>query len=330
MDPHRGAMTAAVLVALAAIVGCSTPPAEPPRRTSWAHTEVERRIAIGDVSKLSPPLQRAFDPIDHVPMLPPEPTDWLAMFDESAQTFDAHRTGGFPALDATRRVLYIQPLGDLAPEMPSLDTLADIVHAYYDLEVRVLPVVPLDDVPAQRRGLDRRGGPAQIFSQDVFRWLVPRVPADAQAVIAVTMMDVYPHDNMWFLFGHASFTDRVAIASFARFDPAFYNSEARQTIWRERVLARTAFLVIHELGHTFGLSHCTYYECPFAGINSHRELDRRPLHACPVCLRKLHGALGFDPAAREDTLANVLGAAGLTDEAAWSTRRAAWIRTGAR
>jgi hypothetical protein len=38
----------------------------------------------------------------------------------------------------------------------------------------------------------------------------------------------------------------------------------------------------------------------------------------------------FDPASRERQLANVLRELGLHDEAAWSERRARWIRDGTR
>ena len=80
----------------------------------------------------------------------------------------------------------------------------------------------------------------------------------------------------------------------------------------------------------FGLTHCTYWRCVVAGSNSQEETDRSPLHACPVCLRKLYWAIQFDPAAREDALASEFAALGITDEAAWSTARAAWIRNGVR
>jgi archaemetzincin len=327
MDPDRTPMKLALV--LLAIVACSSSSDTPPRKTSWAHTEFERRVAIGHTSALSAELQRAFDPIDHTPMQQPEFLDWLEVHVEPGQTFDEHRVGRFPAPDNQRRVIYIQPVGEMGTEIPPLEKLASVVQAFYGLEVRVLPVVAQGDVPAKRRGRDRWGHPAQIFAPDVFQWLVPRLADDAQAVVAVTMLDVYPRDDVWFLFGQASLTERVAVVSFARFDPAFYG-EGRQAVWRERLFARTAFILIHEIGHTFGLSHCTFYECPFAGVNSHREIDRRPLHACPVCLRKLHAALAFDPAVREDQLADMFESLGFTDEAAWSKRRATWIRTGAR
>ena len=50
----------------------------------------------------------------------------------------------------------------------------------------------------------------------------------------------------------------------------------------------------------------------------------------PVCLRKLHSSIEFDPAKREDDLAKVLRELGIEDEAAWSERRATWIRDGKR
>lgn len=62
---------------IVALVACSSDPPEPPRKTPWVHTEAERRAAIGDVSTLSPELQRAFDPRGFEPMQPPSGIDWL-------------------------------------------------------------------------------------------------------------------------------------------------------------------------------------------------------------------------------------------------------------
>jgi hypothetical protein len=46
--------------------------------------------------------------------------------------------------------------------------------------------------------------------------------------------------------------------------------------------------------------------------------------------RKLHWAIKFDPAAREDALASVFTELEIKDEAAWSMARATWIRGGVR
>ena len=80
----------------------------------------------------------------------------------------------------------------------------------------------------------------------------------------------------------------------------------------------------------FGLTHCVHWTCVVAGSNHQDEADSRPLHPCPVCLRKLHSSIDFDPAAREEQLAITLRELGIEDEAAWAERRARWIRTGTR
>lgn len=320
------------VAALVLVGACSEreapPPAETPK-TSWKHTEAERRAAIGDLSALSPELQRAFDPIDHEPMQPPKANDWLDIHDEHGQTFDEYRHGTMTVPGETRRVLYVVQLGELSFDAPKLETILPLVHAYYGLEVRTLPKVPLDEVVAKRRGVDPFGRPAQLFTPDLFTWLRPRLPADAHALIGVTMMDIYPSEDMWMLFGQASLTDRVGVVSFARFDPAFYGTN-RKPNWQKVMFRRAAFTLIHEIGHTFGFSHCTHFECAYAGINSTVEMDRRPLRPCPICAHKLYSALGFDPASREESLAETFTAAGFDDEAAWATKRAKWIRTGER
>ena len=51
------------------------------------------------------------------------------------------------------------------------------------------------------------------------------------------------------------------------------------------------------------------------------ESDRRPLHLCPVCLRKLQWSIGFDVLERYNALERVNRAAGFIDEADWLSRR---------
>jgi archaemetzincin len=300
------------------------PAPEPP-----APTIEERVVAIGDTSDLSPELQRAFDPAgDFVPMPKPGPNDWLAEHPEQPQSYrdwldaDTHVAAG------PRRVIYLLPIGDFPATAPSIETLRSIVHAFFTLEVRMLPAVTVAAVGAKTRinsGTHKR----QLLAPDVLKWLAQRVPEDAFGVVAMTMVDLYPQESWNFVFGMASLTARVGVQSFARQDPAFFG-EKRDAGWQQLALRRATWTMVHETCHMFGLTHCVYWQCIVAGSNHQAEADSRPLHPCPVCLRKLHAAIEFDPAARETELAKVYGTVGFTDEADWSTRRARWIRDGMR
>lgn len=247
---------------------------------------------------------------------------------EPAQSFDAYVASVANVPTDARKVIYLLPLGTFPDHAPSIDALAKVVRAYFTLEVRVLPAVPLADVRAKTRiheGTRKR----QLLAPEVLAWLVPRVPADAYALMAVTMEDLYPEPDWNFVFGMASLEKRVGVQSFARQDPAFFG-EPRTPEARPLALRRATWTVVHEIAHMFGLAHCTYWRCAIAGANHQEEADRSPLHACPVCTHKLWWAIRFDPAAREAELAKVLGELGITDEAEWSTRRARWIRDGTR
>jgi archaemetzincin len=305
-----------------------TPTREPPEPP--APSAVEPRVeAIGDTSDLSPELQRAFDPSgDFTPMPKPGPNDWLAEHPEKPQSYrdwlgqDTHVAAG------NRRVIYLLPIGDFPASAPPIETLRKIVHAFFTLEVRTLPAVTVDAVGAKTR-INANTQKRQLLAPDVLTWLAKRVPEDAFGVVGITMIDLYPQESWNIVFGMASLSARVGVQSFARQDPAFFG-EPRDAGWQQLALRRATWTMVHETCHMFGLTHCVYWQCIVEGSNHQAEADSRPLHPCPVCLRKLHAAINFDPGARETELANVYRAVGFTDEAEWSTRRARWITTGTR
>lgn len=85
-------------------------------------------------------------------------------------------------------------------------------------------------------------------------------------------------------------------------------------------------VLTHETGHIFGLAYCIYFSCVMNGSNHLQESDRRPLHLCPVCLRKLQSSVGFDGAQRYEQLAQFDKQAGFEDEAEWLTRGVERVR----
>jgi archaemetzincin len=331
---YRTVLLAALLIACRSDAerGSGQPPAPPlvpsDARTMDASPPPPPRVAaIGNTADLSPALRRAFDPATHfTPMERPRPGDWLAEHRETPQPFDDYIASSPNLPNGQRRVIYLLPIGDFPSGTPSMDSLAELVKAFFTLEVRLLPRVSAADVKARTRIHDVTHK-RQLLAPDVLKWLVRRLPEDAYALMALTMDDLYPEDSWNFVFGMAALRERVGVQSFARYDAAFFG-DPRPAGWQKLLLRRSISTLVHEISHMFGLSHCVYWECVIAGSNNQAEADRRPLHPCPVCLRKLHFALDFDPAEREAALAATLKKLGLDDEAAWSEHRAAWIRDG--
>src|SRR5262249_31133159 len=151
--------------------------------------------------------------------------------------------------------------------------------------------VPLKDIPDRAKRTHPTWGGEQILAPYVLDDLLkPKRPDDALAYVAFTASDLWPGEGWNFVFGQASLSERTGVWSIHRFDDPAASKEAFQ-----RCLIRTLGTASHETGHILTMQHCTVYECSMNGSNSLAESDRKPLHVCPVCLRKLCWNLRLEP-----------------------------------
>ncbi|WP_395753485.1 archaemetzincin [Prosthecobacter sp.] len=287
-----------------------------------------RQEAVGDLTKLSALERAAFedDATLFEPIRKAKPMDWLAQHKEPGQTVEEYRVA-LSALKPTpqQKALCVLPLGEFqAGNAPSLEKLREYCTAFFGMETRILEPVALDKVPAKRR-TNKNTQKLQLLTTDILTWLPSRKPRDAYALIAVTMEDLYPDEEWNFVFGQAMLQGGAGVFSFARYDPAFYG-EAGNDQTKALILQRSCKVLSHEMGHMFGLMHCVFYECIMNGSNHLGETDARPMHLCPVCLRKLQMGAGFDLLRREEALHKFYEGNAIKDEADWSGRRIGKLR----
>ena len=277
----------------------------------------EQLRAIGTIKGLPETLSLAFDPgSDFEPIPVPEPDDWLAQHPEPGQTFEDFVRSNPNRPDAIRNRIYLQPMGSFpAAQSPSLDLLRTYASAYFATDVRGLPPMNIAGSGFKTR-LNPYTGNRQILSSHILAFLKKRLPRDAFCLLAITMEDLYPHPSWNFVFGQASLHDRVGVFSFARYDPAFYR-EARGKEYHRLLLRRSLKVLVHETAHMFALNHCIFFKCVMNGSNHLKESDSRPLHLCPVCLRKLQFSIGFDVAERYRRLFQFYRKVGFKHEDRW-------------
>ncbi len=292
-----------------------------------ALTRRERRKALGSTSDLPPELRRACEPDPGFePIQPPAPHDWLAIHEESGQTFEDYcRTAA--RLDPARRRVCLQPFDDLPPDAaPCLDSIAAFCRAFFGLEASVLPPLRFD-IRSTATRIDRESGARQVLAGDLLAAIAAAArPSDALCVIGMTARDLFPHAIVNFVFGEASEQNRVGVFSMARFGPPYCDDSDHAA---RRVLKRRCCRVVaHEVGHIIGMAHCIYYRCLMNGSADMAESDRRPLHLCPVDLRKLHWAIGFDIVERYRRLQRYWHDTGYEDEVRWIERRLPHVQFG--
>lgn len=289
-----------------------------------------RESAIGSVTGLKPRMRRAFsEEVGYVPIPPPDDDDWLANHDERGQPFDAFVRSGPNIPTDERGTIYLLPIGAFAEEFvvgpdgavlvpsPPLSQLEEYAEAYFGMPVELLPGVEVDKLSVTSRN---HFGRRQLLTSEILKALSRRIPEDAYCLIGVTMEDLYPAPSWNFVFGYASLSERVGVYSFARYDPAFHGQE-RGPHTGKLILRRGVKVMAHEIGHMFGIEHCTYYSCLMNGTNHLEESDEKPLHLCPVCLRKLQYSVGFDPGDRYRKLQAFYKDVGFEADGHWTRRR---------
>jgi archaemetzincin len=103
-------------------------------------------------------------------------------------------------------------------------------------------------------------------------------PEEAERMLGVVDRDMYV-PGLNFVFGLADLLGRRAVIALPRLREGFYGGHDDEELF----LARATKEAMHELGHTFGLQHCTNRRCVMAFSNSLEDTDRKEQTFCSVC-----------------------------------------------
>jgi archaemetzincin len=280
---------------------------------------------LGPLDDVPPALRPAFDERAHRPLPRTVERDG-----ESPQTYAEFLAEDPPRPQPGARTIAILPIGEYPRgfvveyesvrlvRSPETTLLARFLEAWFGLPVRVLPA--MSDELLERLPARERDGRRQLEAKAVLEWLRGRRAADETCLLALTLEDLYADDAAW-VFGYASVDERVGVHSMLRYDPGFADVTARGPEFEHTILARALRVLAHEVAHMFGLRHCFHFEClmnPTAGLE---DLDRLPLHLCPVCLRKLWTVTGMSITGRYEALIGLCEELALPVEREWFAAR---------
>eukprot|EP01083_Nonionella_stella_P044262 119236_1 len=206
-----------------------------------------------------------------------------------------------------------------------LNMLSSIVEAYYGMKIKLMGNISSDNITSRHND---SSGTMQLLTTDIHDMLftLKEQHDDLFCLMGVSIIDLYPRESWNFVFGQARIKAGTGVFSFARYMPHF--SEIRmlqyecgyglQSVDAEQIKLLKALLdgkntsddilktlkfdkktqilffrrcvkvLVHEIGHLFGIKHCVFMECIMNGSNHGQESDMKPVHLCPVCLHKLY------------------------------------------
>jgi archaemetzincin len=143
------------------------------------------------------------------------------------------------------------------------------------------PVTILDGLPEPTFAYDERRG--QYSSVLVLRSLLERFSTSTVRLLGVTEKDLFI-PMLSFVLGQAQLNGPLAVISLARLQQQFYGFPPDADL----LVARAVKEAVHEVGHTFGLTHCADVRCPMSLSNNVRHVDAKGPTLCATCAGMLN------------------------------------------
>jgi archaemetzincin len=165
--------------------------------------------------------------------------------------------------------IYTASIGDVSPLVMAAvrRKLADV----FDAEV-------LSHSPAFEPAIAFDYSRNQYNSTSMLQALYDELPNDASKLIGITDLDLFA-PVFTFVFGEAQLGGRVALASSFRLRTSFYGLSEDPELLLERMEKEA----VHEIGHTFGLVHCSNPRCVMHVSTAAEEVDLKLVKLCQNC-----------------------------------------------
>ena len=121
----------------------------------------------------------------------------------------------------------------------------------------------------------------QYHSTAILKGLRKLPTAESWRVLGVADADLFI-PILTFVFGEAQLGPAdatAAVVSMYRLRQEFYGTPSDPDILTARLLKES----LHELGHTFGLRHCSDYQCVMSSSPAVENIDLKLVQFCPSC-----------------------------------------------
>ncbi len=123
---------------------------------------------------------------------------------------------------------------------------------------------------------------SQYNSSDILRQMIANPPPDAEKILGVVDVDLFI-PILTFVFGEAQLRGIGSVVSLHRLNNKFYGLPEDKQLLSERLIKEA----IHELGHNFGLVHCSNQECVMKSSTYVEDIDHKSVEMCERCREEL-------------------------------------------
>ncbi len=165
------------------------------------------------------------------------------------------------------KYLYLKAIGEVGTSI--LDDLVRSLSSITPCRVVKDPGYPLFAFEPRRN---------QYYARKIIERLVSGLPSDCEKLLGVTDIDLCT-PVLTFVYGEAQLGGNVALVSLNRLKQEFYDLPPDETLLVKRLLK----VCTHELGHCYGLIHCSDPRCVMYLSNNIVTIDNKKRSFCVRC-----------------------------------------------
>lgn len=181
-------------------------------------------------------------------------------------------SGAFADRKAKKKAIYLVPVGKV--DKAILKHLSGQIENIFPFSVKIKEPLPHPDYAySEKRGQYKAGLILERLQE---------LDLEVGKILGVADVDLYT-PGLNFVFGQAPMGGKVCLICLPRLRQGFYGLPEEKELFCSRATKEA----VHELGHTFGLSHCESLGCVMHFSNSLADTDRKGKNFCKKCQSKL-------------------------------------------
>ncbi|HOP46347.1 MAG TPA: archaemetzincin family Zn-dependent metalloprotease [Desulfobacteraceae bacterium] len=165
------------------------------------------------------------------------------------------------------------PIGSVDQEI--LNYLAERIFHNLGLSCKISPA---KNIPIHAYNKSR----LQYNSKLILKDLQYHCSNEMAALIAITEVDLYV-PILKYVFGLSQIEGKCSVISLHRLNPQFYT----QPFNKLTLLERAEKTALHEIGHSFGLTHCRNRQCVMYSSYNVEDTDFKESRFCSTCFELL-------------------------------------------
>jgi archaemetzincin len=225
--------------------------------------------------------------------------EWLYSHKEKGQDLTQFKNSKSVKPKSNCNIIYLKPIGNFKNlQKKQIEITKEYLEIFFQIKTEILSDVSVNIIPKTARRIGYESNEQLLASYILDTILKKEKHKNQIALMAISEMDLYPKPEWNYVFGLASYMDRVGVTSVYRFqDENLIQSDFNLC------LSRLLKISSHEIGHMFGMHHCIAAKCVMNGTNNIDETDGSVVRLCSNCQQKINFNFQFNNNKRLNDLA---------------------------